>query len=177
MNLIKPLEGHFSVMHLWSLTEPRPDLHTCRPVRLEQDFRMFKYRQLSALGENPLALRVMVKADDPEMPIGQIRSFDYNPRNRSIEFGMYLPPSNRLNGVGGQMASMFLDELFSERSLDLNKVYATTSANNIGMINILERLGFNRDGVNRAHFEVDGNLLDQWVYSILRSEWTTARIL
>ncbi|MEH2115208.1 MAG: GNAT family protein [Nostoc sp.] len=34
-----------------------------------------------------------------------------------------------------------------------------------------EKLGFHRDGILREHHELDGKLWDDYIYSILRSEW------
>lgn len=102
-------------------------------------------------------------------PAGWVNLFDFNPRNRSAEFGFGLVPALRGKGLARPMLAEAFDRAFAE--FGLNKLYCQTAAFNLPAIRLAEGLGMTRDGVLRAHHELDGTLYDDHVYSILRAEW------
>ncbi|MEM8809230.1 MAG: GNAT family protein [Cyanobacteria bacterium P01_G01_bin.38] len=103
-------------------------------------------------------------------PVGRFVYFDFNPRNRSAEFGYIVNPGHRGKGIGTKMVTLALDHLFS--TTDLNKLYCQTAAFNTASIKLLEKLKFHKDGILREHHELDGQLWNDIIYSILRREWT-----
>ncbi|MDZ8054951.1 MAG: GNAT family protein [Aulosira sp. ZfuCHP01] len=106
---------------------------------------------------------------DRSQPVGKFAYFDVNPRNRSAEFGYRIHPAMRGQGLGTQMLQICISRVF--QSTNLNKLYCQTAAFNLPSIRLLEKLGFQRDGVLREHHELDGLLHDDYVYSLLRQEW------
>ena len=68
-----------------------------------------------------------------------------------------------------------IDYLFT--TTELNKLYCQTAAFNIGSVKLLEKLSFHRDGILREHHELDGKLWDDYIYSILRSDWKISKFL
>ena len=115
---------------------------------------------------------LLFRADEP---VGKIGLFDYNPRNRSAEFGYYLPKSNRGAGNGSRMMKLFLKKAFADETLALHKLYATTSSGNAASNGLLQKFGFHLDGRLREHFFVGGEKYDQMIYSLLRTEWETGK--
>ncbi|MEH1820539.1 MAG: GNAT family protein [Nostoc sp.] len=111
--------------------------------------------------------------DGLEEPVGRFRYFDINPRNRSAEFGYTINPKLRNQGLGTKMLITAIDYLLT--TTELNKLYCQTAAFNIGSVKLLEKLGFHRDGILREHHELDGKLWDDYIYSILRSEWEISK--
>jgi RimJ/RimL family protein N-acetyltransferase len=101
--------------------------------------------------------------------IGHVTYFDLNFRNRSVEIGYLLAPAARGKGFAREAIALLLGYLFG--GLGLNKVYAQTASSNTASTKMLEALGFQRDGVLRQHHMEDGELRDDFVYSILLSEW------
>lgn len=102
-------------------------------------------------------------------PVGRFVYFDVNPRNRSAEFGYIVHPNWRRQGIGWQMLTLAIDELFMTENF--NKLYCQTGAFNTASIRLLEKLGLHRDGILREHHELDGMLWDDLIYSVLRREW------
>jgi ribosomal-protein-alanine N-acetyltransferase len=131
---------------------------TCRPI---QDGK-----RVTAVKE-PVTYTFCLNGSDE--PVGKVTYFDFNPRNCSAEFGYRVHPAFRGQGVGTRMLSAFFDQIFS--TTEINKLYCQTGAFNEPSIRLLERLGLHRDAVLREHHELDGNLWDDYVYSILRREW------
>jgi RimJ/RimL family protein N-acetyltransferase len=140
------------------LRQERLEWMTCRPV--------VNGRRVPPSNES-VTLAFFV--DDRAEPVGKFSYFDVNPRNRSAEFGYRIDPAMRGQGLGTRMLQMALNRVF--QSTDLNKLYCQTAAFNTPSIRLLEKLGFHRDGVLREHHEWDGQLHDDYLYSLLRREW------
>ncbi len=117
---------------------------------------------------------IYVMKDEAENILGKINIFDYNPRNKSVEFGYYLPRTNRKQGLGKIMIKLFLQIAFNDKKLDLNKLYATTASNNLASIKVLEYLNFKLDGKLREHYWINNEKYDQLHYSLLRKEYVSA---
>ncbi len=140
----------------------RLEEQTCRPIiegkRLEADQRRENWS--------------FVVADD-NSPAGWVTLFNFNSRNRSAEFGFGVVPPLRGRGVAKEMLTAAFDLFFP--SMDLNKLYCQTASFNTASVRLLESLEMTRDAILRAHHELDGELHDDYVYSILRDEWGRQR--
>ncbi len=168
--LVRPDLGQVRALYAWKASEPRRDHFTCRPVKPLNGFEEY-YDKLSSWLREPMNLLLALVAEGTTEPLGEVRGFDWNERNRSLEFGYYLPPDKRGRGYGKAMARLFVERVFGDAEAGVNKVYATTSAENAPSIRTLEGLGFRLDGRNREHYWIDGRRYDQCVYSLLASEW------
>ncbi len=114
-------------------------------------------------------LNFLFYVDNMTDPIGSIFYFNVNERNRSCELGYKINPDYRNKGYGKKMVQEFISHLFTTK--DFNKLYCQTASFNKPSVKMLERLGFKRDGILREHHELDGKFYDDYVYSILLSEW------
>ena len=101
--------------------------------------------------------------------VGRFEYFDINARNQSAEFGYSVNSKFRRRGIGTKMLLTAITHLFSTTTL--NKLYCQTAAFNTASIRLLEKLNFHQDGVLREHHELDGELWDDCIYSVLRREW------
>ena len=159
MRLCPATEEHGAIFSRWNAAS-RLEETTCRPIvkgkRVAPDDRV-------------VTLAFFHEAVSHAEPVGRFIYFDLNPRNRSAEFGYFVSPDYRSKGLGTAMLTLALDHLFA--TTDLNKLYCPTAAFNVPSVRLLEKLNFHRDGILRAHHELDGSLWDDYVYSILRSEW------
>ena len=90
-------------------------------------------------------------------------------RDRRAELGYLLAKSHRGKGYAFEAASAIVD--FGFRNLMLNKIYAGVWTANQPSVNVLEKLGFTREGVLRQHDLKWGEFLDDARYGLLRSEW------
>lgn len=151
----------------WKTHENHFDYYTCRPVKDLESYEIYKENMNQTFDKGN---RTYYLTDDDDV-LGKVSLFDYNIRNKSAEFGYYFPENMRGKGYGSILLNMFVDEVFNDTELSLNKLYATTSSNNVASIKMLEKHGFKLDGVMREHYWIDGNKYDQNYYSKLRSEW------
>lgn len=160
MEVRKATENDLSNTQNWCLQSGRVEEMTCRPVKDGKKL------------PNPAEKYTLICfLDGFDQPIGKFSYFDLNTRNRSCEFGYVVNPKYRGKKLGTQMISECITYLFNDRDLNLNKLYCQTAEFNIPSVKILEKLNLTRDGVLREHHELDGKLYDDYIYSILRSEW------
>ncbi|RRJ62237.1 N-acetyltransferase [Paenibacillus oralis] len=160
---------YLPVIFQWAADETEKEYHTCRPIREMDSYEAYREKVTSGLNHGKLHY-IMIDVEENEV-VGKISLFDYNPRNRSAEFGYYVPTLHRGKGVGRRLVHLFLKEVFHDQYLNLNKIYATTAAYNKPSIKLLERFNFKFEGAYREHYWFsDGTVCDQYHYSLLKKE-------
>ncbi|MBU3143841.1 GNAT family N-acetyltransferase [Clostridium sp. CF012] len=169
--LISLTEDHLRDLFSWNIEESHFEQYTCRPLKLPQSFDEYAYKTLKSLSEEKLKTYILIKKEDVNKPLGKITLFDFNSRNHSAEFGYYLPGCNRKKGLGIILLAQFIEKSFTDNELNLNKIYATTSSNNIPSMKLLEKFGFKLDGRLREHYWVNEDKYDQLIYSMLKHDW------
>jgi [ribosomal protein S5]-alanine N-acetyltransferase len=154
---------HASVFAEWRKSD-RLEAQTCRPILAGTRVTL-----------PPAWVTLAFFSDQIAEPIGRFTYFDVNPRNQSAEFGYTVAPQCRNQGIGTAMLRMAIDQLFHTHlfgTMTLNKLYCQTGAFNLPSIKLLEKLNFHRDGILREHHELDGKLWDDYIYCVLRREWS-----
>jgi len=91
------------------------------------------------------------------------------------EIGYVLIPSERGKGYCTEAVQIVVDYLFMSK--DIIRIQATTHVENVASQKILEKAGFQREGVIRKGLFAWGNWADLYLYSILREEWKEPKIL
>jgi len=167
--LIQGAECHIPNLYDWDRTEKDRELYTCRPLHNLLPFDEYKQNHINAISRGIKEVFVLIEDGDSTTPLGKVTLFDYNPRNHSKEVGYYIPPSFRGKGLGFMMLSFLLTKALSKEG-GLNKIYATTSSDNIQSMGLLEKAGFRLDGRLREHYWVNNKKFDQLHYSILQRE-------
>ncbi len=163
MKVEKSTEKDFAVFKKWSAFDRLEEL-TCRPV--VNGKRVLRSNDTEVLS---------FFTDDNSSPAGRFIYFDMNERNKSCEFGYLIDPGQRNKGLGKKMLRTCIDYLFNTH--DLNKIYCQTASFNTPSIKLLESMRFHRDAVLREHHELDGKMFDDYVYSLLRTEWAERKII
>ena len=105
----------------------------------------------------------------------KIGSIGNSPVRGYWEIGYVLIPSERGKGYCAEAVQLMVDYLFLSR--DTVKIQAATHVDNIASQKVLERTGFERDGLMRKEMLVWGKWADGYLYSILREEWKEPKIL
>ena len=173
--LVVPGEESIKILYEWITNEPHRDYFSCRPIQQAGTYAEFYEKVIKRREDSGRIHRVFITTQDMKV-LGEIQGFDYNERNHSMEFGYYLPPEHRSKGLGKIMVEMFLNDVFENKRLELNKIYATTSENNEPSKKMLEGIGFKLDGKNREHYWIEGRKYDQYVFSLLRNEWNDSDV-
>ncbi len=102
-------------------------------------------------------------------PIGLCNYDRYDARSRRFEVGYSLSPACWGQGIMTEALRAVLRYGFTQ--MNLNRVEALVALENIGSIRVLEKLGFQREGLFRDFFCRQGLFYDFAFYALLRREW------
>lgn len=107
-----------------------------------------------------------------ERPVGFVVLHDLDWQARLTEISYLIRPDEQGNGYATEAVELCLTYAFDE--LGLHKVYAKVWEENGGSIHVLEKLGFEREGVKRDHWYGFGEYRDEHLFGLLESEWEVA---
>ncbi|MHA1907650.1 MAG: GNAT family N-acetyltransferase [Candidatus Thorarchaeota archaeon] len=109
--------------------------------------------------------------------IGILHFFDskFGGYAKSKEVGYFLIPEERGNGFCSEAVSLVLDYLFLV--YPLIRVQAICATNNTASRLVMERNGFQQEGILRQVAFFSGKYADLEVFSILREEWNGPNVL
>lgn len=93
-------------------------------------------------------------------------NFD-TPRNRQAEIGFAFMPQARGHGLAGEAVGALVELLFARGR---HRLIAQTDRRNLAAQNLLERLGFRREGVHLQSWAEGGQWFDELTYARLAHE-------
>jgi UDP-4-amino-4,6-dideoxy-N-acetyl-beta-L-altrosamine N-acetyltransferase len=103
-------------------------------------------------------------------PVGTIGLSSIDRENRRAEYGILVGPTQaRGHGVGREASRLLLARAFGP--LELQRVYLHVFPDNLPAGRMYERVGFEREGLLRAHAYKDGRFRDVLVMGILEARW------
>ncbi|WP_439027461.1 GNAT family N-acetyltransferase [Haloarchaeobius sp. DT45] len=109
-----------------------------------------------------------VALDEDDDRVGFVALFDVEHVPGRARLGYWVVPESQGQGYATEMVALVVDYAFDE--LRLHKVTADTLADNVESQRVLEKLGFEREGVLREHEYIDGEYVDSHLYACLRSD-------
>lgn len=89
------------------------------------------------------------------------------------EIGFNLAPRYHKQGFASEAVLCILDYLFVE--LNLHRVYAMVDSQNKAAGSVLKKTGMRREGHFVQNVRVKGNWGDEYLYAILKKEWTAKK--
>ncbi|WP_369348725.1 GNAT family N-acetyltransferase [Stenotrophomonas sp. JAG2] len=114
-----------------------------------------------------LKLAIRERVDGPLLGIVVVFAIDET--SRRGEIGYHLAPSAQGKGYMHEALSRFVAYLFDV--LRLRRLEAEIDPRNAPSAKVLERLGFQREGLLRERWRVAGEVSDSAVYGLLAREW------
>ena len=105
--------------------------------------------------------------------IGTVTLFNLNFDNKRAEIGYGLDNAYWRQGYVSEALDALLSYAFDE--LQLHRLEADVDPRNVGSIRTLEKLGFQREGLMRERWQVNGEIQDALFYGLLRPEWEAER--
>ena len=106
---------------------------------------------------------------DESLLLGTV-SATANWRMRHAEIGYQVAEAHHGRGVAKQALRLLLERAFAEGTR-LMRVFATIHEANAASIRVVEGLGFTREGTLRDHYQIQGQMVTEKVYGLLRREW------
>jgi RimJ/RimL family protein N-acetyltransferase len=114
-----------------------------------------------------LKLAIREHVDGPLLGIVVVFAIDET--SRRAEIGYHLAASAQGKGYMHEALSRFAAYLFD--ALRLRRLEAEIDPRNVPSAKVLERLGFQREGLLRERWRVAGEISDSAVYGLLAREW------
>jgi RimJ/RimL family protein N-acetyltransferase len=137
------------------------------PASVEEHQRWFA--RMQARGDRQEFVIIHLPAGAPR-PVGTIGLSNLDGPNHRAEYGILLGEAAlRGQGLAHEASRLLLDYAFG--SLDLERIYLQSFADNGAALRLYNRLGFRREGVLRQHVYRDGVAEDVVIMGLLRSEW------
>lgn len=129
-----------------------------------QDGRDYISAMLSADSDNTFAFAITVDGK----AVGSISAFRQdNIHHKTAELGYYLAEPYWGNGIMTQAVQLLCDDIFSHT--DILRIFAEPFANNIASCRVLEKAGFQCEGLLRQNAVKNGAVLDMKMYSKLKT--------
>lgn len=132
-----------------------------RPNNLAQERQWFE-----GLSEHDDAVSFMVAADGET--VGNVGLRDIDANDGTAEIGFYVLPEHQGEGYATEAVRLALGYAFDHQRL--HRVDAETYGFNEASRRVLEKAGFEHEGVRREAAFVDGEYRDVHVYGALASE-------
>ncbi len=148
------------VMRYWS-TPPLPNKEAASRV-ISEIHEGFGNQQLLKWG---IALRT------DNTLIGSVTLFHPDFTHRRTEIGYALGRPFWRQGYMQEALTRVLEHAFSE--LNFHRIEADVDPRNEASLQILERLGFQREGYLRERWQVGGEIQDAVLFGLLRPDWET----
>jgi RimJ/RimL family protein N-acetyltransferase len=123
-------------------------------------------RQMAADGTG---LRWAIETVQGRSFLGWCAMFRWNAVYRSAGMGYCLEEEAWGQGYATEAAGALLH--WAHETLDLNRVEAELDTRNLASARVLEKLGFEREGLRREDCVVAGEVSDSWIYGLLRRDW------
>jgi RimJ/RimL family protein N-acetyltransferase len=114
--------------------------------------------------------RWIITLQENDRAIGFVAAGEKRQGNVS-EIGYLLAREYWGTGMAAEAVSRVIDQLFAEGQ---RRVFADTDPDNAGSRRLLERLGFQLEGVLRGEWETHIGVRDTTLYGLLREEWRGA---
>ncbi|MDX6528528.1 MAG: [ribosomal protein S5]-alanine N-acetyltransferase [Blastocatellia bacterium] len=104
-----------------------------------------------------------------DLLIGSVTLFNLDFNHRRAEIGYALGREHWGQGYMHETLMALLKYAFEV--LDLHRIEADVDPRNAASIRTVEKLGFQREGVLRERWQVNGEIQDAFFYGLLRQEW------
>ena len=119
--------------------------------------------------EDESGARFAIETRDEDAFVGWCSMFRWNPVYRSLVIGYCFGEPAWGKGYATEAVRAMLQWAYG--ALDLNRVEAELDTRNAASARVLEKLGFEREGLRREDCIVSGEVSDAWIYGLLRRDW------
>ena len=142
------------------------------PWRSEEEALAMLERDRQAFADGQ-ALRLGIVLRSTGRVVGTLSVFNLSPANRRAEIGYALARTHWGQGLMHEALGLLVEWAFD--ALQLHRLEADIDPGNEASARSLQRLGFQREGLLRERWIVDGQVSDTAFYGLLAAEWRAAR--
>ena len=176
----------FPVIHTDRLTLRKPTYDDVQPLlELSQDDDVMLYYGMEPFTEEKQSrdeiewflkiwkegtgTRWVMTLNGEDDLIGEIGFYEYKKKHRRAEIGYKLSRNHWMKGYMTEALVGMLDYMYG--NLELNRVQALVDPRNEASLRLIEKQGFQMDGLLRSYEYERGAYVDLYMLSFLREEW------
>lgn len=140
------------------------------PWSAATDIEVYKNRVLTWVDsyKDDFYFNWLIELKEPKEAIGIINLHDVDTEHRSAETSYILAPEHWGKGLMTEALKCVLRYAFE--ALELNRVGADVFEGNVASEKVLEKCGFQREGIAKEKYEKDGMYFDATLYGAFRKE-------
>jgi diamine N-acetyltransferase len=153
--------------------EVRRNLQLFQPLSLAQEEEWFKGILQRPMEEQPLVIEI--RQTDGWQAIGNVGLFSIRSADRAAEIGIFIGEKS-LWDKGSGTEAMRLMLRFGFKELNLNRIFLRVYETNQRGVRSYEKAGFKMEGRLRQDRYMDGQYIDVFLMSVLRSEWKNEEV-
>jgi RimJ/RimL family protein N-acetyltransferase len=131
-----------------------------------QDVMTLSIEELEKVMLERTTFFLIQKKDDTR--VGHVGGWMQGPK--MMQIGYAVTPDERRKGYGTEAIQLIVGFLFWTR--DIGRIQAMTDTRNTASQRALEKAGFTRECTMRKSWYARGEYRDQYLYRILREDWT-----
>lgn len=169
--MLKPItENEINQRYLFWLNDPETNRFLEIRYRKQTIAGIYDYINGLRSSKGCEIFAVFSKKNNTHIGNVAITHFNVNNHGTAIYGAMIGDPRARLLGLGAEAEALIVEFLFSNP--EIRKVRAGAYEENIKSWQLLESLGFKREGVLRKEaVMVSSKICDSYLYGMLREEW------
>lgn len=115
-------------------------------------------------------LYLVICCSETHEPMGYVSANNIDYINRKAEFGgLIISKEFSTKGIGTTTVNLMLNHLFNE--LGMNMIYCYIKEDNKATHRIVEKFGFNKDGLIRDFVYKQSGFHNVYIFSLLKSEF------
>lgn len=142
----------------------RSNSHATFPNTVERMRERFAEAQQS---RDIVVFAIVAREGEQHVGTTSLQAIDWI--SRSAEIAFLIGHEHGGRGYGSAAGQMLLRYAFER--LNLQRIHCGTSAENVAMQKLAEKLGMQREGIRRKAMYKFGKYLDLYEYGMLRDEW------
>lgn len=148
------------------LSDPVAMRYMSRGVATDPEEAVAQVRFVHEMQEQGEVLEWTVALRDSDAHIGGCLLFNFDPRNRRAEIGFSMARAHWGRGYMTEAAQAVIDHAWN--ALDLHRLEADAHPDNAACLALLARLGFEREGLLRDRWCVEGVWSDSVILGLIR---------
>ena len=128
------------------------------------------YEKICRNGDVALSIFYKEKAGEKPVLLGAVGLYDINYRHQRATWKtLRIPKQYQGLGLAYEASAMLIEYGFN--TLNINKITSDVFPDNQGIISLLERMGFKKEGRLKQHYFHQGKFKDVLIYSMLRDDF------
>ena len=141
---------------------------------LSHDFYERRLRRQTADWHRDLTRHFLILRQSDDVLVGGM-NINYILRgvSQSASLGYWLSEAEQGQGFMAEAIALTLHYAFT--NMNLNRINAATLLNNQRSQKLLERAGFEKEGLAKSYLKIDGRFQDHLLYALCREDWVERR--